>query len=87
MAAVEEIAVAATAIVAAASDKYNAPETASRKTGSAFEACLFLNSLMSTFLLSYFPTFLQFGNKFLVVAAHSTLDSFVCKQSFQSLLP
>ena len=45
---------------------------------------------MSTFLLSYFPTFLlslQFVNELLIVSAHGTLDGLVRFQTLQRLLP
>ena len=47
-----------------------------------------LNVRFPTFLLSYFlySDNRQFGNEFPVVATHGTLDGFVGKQTFQSLL-
>ena len=43
---------------------------------------------MSTFLLSYFPHLYgrKFGNQFLVVTAHGTLNGFVILQTLQRLL-
>jgi len=44
---------------------------------------------MSTFLLSYFPHLYgrKFGNEFLVVPAHGTLNGLVILQTLQRLLP
>ena len=44
---------------------------------------------MSTFLLSYFPHLYRrkFGNEFLVVTTHGTLNGLVILQTLQRLLP
>ena len=44
--------------------------------------------LMSTFLLSYYlySDGREFGNEFLIMAAHGTLNGFVLLQTFQCLL-
>ena len=61
-----------------------------KETEAALTSVFKFNMIYSC-LLSYFPTFRilygrEFGNEFLIMAAHGTLDGFVLLQTFQCLL-